>query len=272
MTDNFWAHTPPEGSERGHSLKEHLSDVAELARQLAKKFGAGELGYYAGLWHDLGKYNPEFQEYLQRCHESSRSGTKQPSRGPRHAIYGAILAAQVCRPLAPIIYGHHAGLQGFFAIKNELSPNNPTWQDSYQVVLQTANEDLDGLIPAIDWRSALKDLPKNKLSGEVFLRMLFSCLVDADYLDTEEHFEGAPRQNLNGSVADLWQTFEVSHRQFLVTVRDRTTPVNQVRDQVYQACINAAENNPGIFSPGGAYRGWQNPERISLCFTPCSAE
>jgi len=228
-------------------LKEHLSDVAELARQLAKKFGAGELGYYAGLWHDLGKYNPEFQEYLQRCHESSRSGTKQPSRGPRHAIYGAILAAQVCRPLAPIIYGHHAGLQGFFAIKNELSPNNPTWQDSYQVVLQTANEDLDGLIPAIDWRSALKDLPKNKLSGEVFLRMLFSCLVDADYLDTEEHFEGAPRQNLNGSVADLWQTFEVSHRQFLVTVRDRTTPVNQVRDQVYQACINAAENNPGIF-------------------------
>ena len=44
MTDNFWAHTPPEGSERGHSLKEHLSDVAELARQLAKKFGAGGVG------------------------------------------------------------------------------------------------------------------------------------------------------------------------------------------------------------------------------------
>ena len=95
-------------------------------------------------------------------------------------------------PLPQIIYGHHAGLQGFFAIKNELSPNNPTWQDSYQVVLQTANEDLDGLIPAIDWRSALKDLPKNKLSGEVFLRMLFSCLVDADYLDTEEHSKVPP--------------------------------------------------------------------------------
>lgn len=244
----FAAHTPPqERPDDWHLLSAHLSKVANLAKELAKKLNAEELGYYAGLWHDLGKYTPAFQEYLQRCYESSRSGAKQPSRGPRHAIYGAILAAEVCPPLASIIYGHHAGLQGISAIKNELSPNNPTWRESYQEVLQAASQDVDGLIPEIDWRSALKDLPRNKLSGEVFLRMLFSCLVDADYLDTEEHFEGAPRHNFNRSVANLWWTFEESHQQFLESVRDRTAPVNQIRDQVYQACVDAAEQKPGIF-------------------------
>jgi len=51
------AHTPAKDSDKWHSLKEHLNDVAEKARHYAAKFGAGELGYYAGLWHDLGKYN-----------------------------------------------------------------------------------------------------------------------------------------------------------------------------------------------------------------------
>ncbi len=47
-----------------HSLVEHLTEVANLAREFASAFGGGELGYYAGVWHDVGKFNPEFQAYL----------------------------------------------------------------------------------------------------------------------------------------------------------------------------------------------------------------
>lgn len=247
MKPEFAAHTPPKGSDRWHSLREHLSNVANLARTYAAKFQAGELGYYAGLWHDLGKYNPKFQDYLKQCNAASATGTQQRIRGPRHAVHGAILAAELCPPLAGIIYGHHAGLPNFVDLKNEVSSKNPTWRESYQQALQFACEDLGEIISAIDSRSTLRYAPTTKLGGELFLRMLFSCLVDADYLDTEEHFEGYSRARIGTSVVELWTTFEQHRQQFLETVSDRATSVNQVRDQVYQACFNAAEQAPGVF-------------------------
>lgn len=63
MKPKFAAHTPPKGSEQWHELKHHLQDVSTGTQLYADKFGAGKLGEYAGLWHDLGKYNPDFQTY-----------------------------------------------------------------------------------------------------------------------------------------------------------------------------------------------------------------
>jgi CRISPR-associated endonuclease/helicase Cas3 len=61
----YYAHSlegkPPES---WHRLEDHLKSVAELARSFANDFGAGEWGYLAGLWHDLGKYSKEFQVRL----------------------------------------------------------------------------------------------------------------------------------------------------------------------------------------------------------------
>ena len=246
MKPSFAAHTPSTHRPgQWHDLKEHLTDVATVTQRLARKLSAGELGYYAGLWHDLGKYNPEFQKYLEQC-EAVRNSSQKP-RGPRHAIHGAILAAELCPPLAAIIYGHHAGLPNYSDLKNKVSLQNPTRRESYREVLKLAQKDLGELQPTVDLRSTLKNFPTNKLSQELLLRILFSCLVDADYLDTEEHFEGEERKKIEVSITGLWTTFEQKRQRFLETVSDRTTPVNQVRDQVYQACFNAAEQQPGIF-------------------------
>ncbi len=81
----FYAHTPGKG-DVWHDLVLHLERTAEAASKNGAKFGAGKLARLAGLWHDLGKFNPEFQEYLRRCDAAVRAGEKAPAKGVPHAI------------------------------------------------------------------------------------------------------------------------------------------------------------------------------------------
>lgn len=111
------AHTS-NSSGKWHDLQEHLEGVAGKAKVYAEKFGAGELGYYAGLWHDLGKYNPDFQSYLDQCALAPIDTTGL--RSVPHTIYGSRLAWEVLMPLAPIIYGHHGGLPETQGMKSKL--------------------------------------------------------------------------------------------------------------------------------------------------------
>lgn len=186
----FAAHTPPENQpHRWHSLKQHLSKVAAKSRQLAEKFGAGEIGHYAGLWHDLGKYNPNFQTYLVQCEALSRSGASEFRDRVPHAIYGAKLAAEKLEPLALLIAGHHTGLQTYRKLGNDLE--NRVDSAVYRAILSyAASEALDLEISTFA-QQQLRGLFQDWHSYELLLRLLFSCLVDADYLDTEAHFDPA---------------------------------------------------------------------------------
>lgn len=75
----FVAHTPSSPSGGWHGLKDHLEAVAVDAETKAGKLNAGRLGYYAGLWHDLGKYNSKFQDFLQKAHAAKLSDQKPPT-------------------------------------------------------------------------------------------------------------------------------------------------------------------------------------------------
>ncbi|MGH9209046.1 MAG: CRISPR-associated endonuclease Cas3'' [Acidimicrobiales bacterium] len=100
----FVAHTPNRDGE-WHELVDHLTSVGVLAERFAGRFGAGTWARLAGLWHDLGKANPAFREYLI----SASEGRTLPS--PGHSSAGAALAADVgLEPLAFAIAGHHSGL------------------------------------------------------------------------------------------------------------------------------------------------------------------
>jgi CRISPR-associated endonuclease/helicase Cas3 len=244
MADIFAAHTPPQGGDTWHELKEHLSDVAAYARGFADKFGAGELGYYVGLWHDLGKYNPEFQEYLRQCHQASLSGGESPRSRIPHAIYGAKLAAEKFQPLAPLIFGHHAGLPQRAHMLNRLAAME---QDTYDQVCKNAQVEGLPLDVSNTIAQEFKAIAQDKLSFELLLRLLFSCLVDADYLDTETHFDPniSCQRGSTATIATLWKTLESAQQDLLVNAD--ATPVNRVRAEVYQACLDSALKVPGIF-------------------------
>ena len=249
MTSNFFAHTPPKGSAQWHGLKEHLTKVANLTETSANKLYAGKLGYYAGLWHDLGKYNPDFQEYLKQCALGNKHAKSVP-----HAIHGAKLAAKLSlAPLAFIIAGHHAGLPCVSKLKSRLA--DPQSEAADLAILDTAEKEGIILEPSSDITAILAEF-QDKLSRELFIRLLFSCLLDADYLDTESHFD--PQQSLQrtpvATVTDLWTKLEDSQTQMLADVVEKLPDlnpqqqeVNRVRSEVYQSCLEAAEQATGVF-------------------------
>lgn len=112
---SYYAHTkegrPP---EEWQPLGDHLTRVAELTRSFADEFGAGEWGYLAGLWHDLGKYSKEFQKYLSSSGDPDAHIEAKPGRvdhstaGAQHSFRKSKSEGKL---LAYAIAGHHAGPQ-----------------------------------------------------------------------------------------------------------------------------------------------------------------
>ena len=184
--ERFYAHTPVDGGP-WHDLIEHLKRTAEATAKNAAKFGAGELARLAGLWHDIGKFNPEFQRYLRDCEKAKREGASAPAKGTPHAIYGAMLAADSLQAVASIIYGHHAGLPNGPKLKDTV--RQPEVREKYGSILPVAREEIEGLDFRGDVRGLVTDPPRDELQMEMFQRMVFSALVDADFLDTETHFD-----------------------------------------------------------------------------------
>ncbi len=251
------AHTPSvSNSGQWHDLKAHLSEVAAAAERLADKFGAGRLGYYAGLWHDLGKYNPKFQSYLQKCHRALQAGQSQPREKVPHAIHGAILAydlnctSRAKLSLSFLIAGHHAGLPNQIRLKSNL--NDPSRKADFEIVKQRAIADLGELKPNENLNQVFHSLGSDRIAADLFLRLIFSCLIDADRLDTER-FANPEQSQLRQAranavtIAQLWQVFEQQQQAFVQSPNRSSSPVNAVREEVFQHCIGAAKQRPGVF-------------------------
>ena len=255
MKYKFNAHTPGKGTDDWHELQAHLNKVSKLAEKFADKFQAGKLGKYAGLWHDLGKYNPDFQQYLDECHTASLNNQKPPTKKVPHAIHGAILAAELCPDIAPLIYGHHRGLPDYSAFEGQL--NNPQAEGLLVRILASAKSEGIEIDPDLDFDELLSHLPEpedHPHAREVFDRLLFSCLIDADRLDSERF--GNPetfklRHDNKPTIEQLWQIFNFKQEQFVEQKQQELTDKNKVvfdvRQEVYQYCVSTALSKPGIF-------------------------
>lgn len=165
---------------------------------------------------------------------AGRAATSTP-----HAVYGAMLALERAAPwLAPVIYGHHAGLPSRGRLQEAFA--EPETREAYEQIKAAA-----GRQPGIE-TSSPGVRPGVDASGEMLLRMIFSALVDADYLDTEAHFDperAAQRVPAPVPAALLPTLMEDQER----VMRGATGPVNEVRREVYEYCLTAAEVPTGIF-------------------------
>ncbi|MCX4471952.1 CRISPR-associated helicase Cas3' [Micromonospora sp. NBC_01655] len=239
-----WAHSPASGSNRWHSLADHLRSTAELARRFAGPFGGGEVAYWLGALHDVGKAACAWQDKLAVVAPTGRPvGIDHKSLGTRVA-YERGLAG-----FAGAIFGHHGGLidtpslRGAFQGKLAAEPGNmASAERELPGLLPDLPERLDHLVPA-DWRA-------DPLVGEMALRLCYSALVDADSLDTSAHFQGlaSPQVRPDADFGHLYKLFEQRRRDELAGRGD--TPIAGLREQVYADCLAAAERDRGVFRLG----------------------
>jgi len=233
--NDFWAHTyNPTG--RPHYLKEHLESVGHLASEFAATAcqEMAQAAKWAGLLHDLGKYRDEFQEYLREERESSVE--------THHAIYGAALSFQRrCIGLTLAIAGHHAGLHDWHQLAEELRADTKYQaQAQLPLIVERFKAELGGLAEKIDEPEFIRS---NSLSAEFYVRMLFSALVDADFLDTEAHYDLVPRVTYQLRPDEMLQRL-IAEKE----TKPRDGELNALRNRIFQQCLDAAQHKPGFFS------------------------
>ena len=189
MDTKIFAHSANDAG-RWHPLVQHLTGVANLAGKFAENIPWRDEVRLAGLLHDLGKYADRFQARLHG-----------QDSGLDHWSQGAWLALSEHRSIAAAlaIQGHHIGLQqgNPDALRRmnplALSQNHPLRLElSHPDVAKLKNRaEADGL--AFQKPTATILSPNNMgqaIASMLDVRMLFSCLADADFLDTEAHFDG----------------------------------------------------------------------------------
>jgi CRISPR-associated endonuclease/helicase Cas3 len=241
LVDDIWAHSRNNAGIR-HRLDDHLLGTAARARQFGEPFGAGDLAGYLGLVHDVGKGSCGWQAGLAAAEQStSRVGTD-------HKMAGTWLAAHSAGVLATAVNGHHGGLPAAATLQNELNAVNADRRARWEETIEKVAALVPGIRPWAPlgwppWYSGARAADRHVT--DLLVRMVFSALVDADFLDTEAHFQGAARPIHLMTAAELPSRYEEG-RQVLLE-RRRLSPADVWRDEVYAQAVAAAAGPTGMY-------------------------
>ncbi len=261
-------------AHKGQSLAAHLKGVAERAKVFASFFDSADQGYLAGLLHDLGKAEQKFQDRI--LGKNGKDVKKEP-----HAHHGAALLLQgdpkrhgPVWPVAFAINAHHAGLHDRPDLQKRI-----TWRDKAIAAEERLAGDADWNgteWPVRDFGKNLPDWLENlrfstpeqravKLRAvDLYTRFLFSALIDADRLDTEENDHetkgnverrdtwrfGRDGLAANGAPEKLLDLLDkaIQSRRNKAIVEGASAAVLKVREEVLEACGVAAMKLRGIFT------------------------
>lgn len=212
----------------------HQAGVAKLAEGFANAFGMGEWGRVLGLLHDKGKEKLAFQQHIMK--ESGYDETIRVEGDYSHAYVGALIV----RKLFPgfnllmenVLMGHHRGLYDDDERTHYLK------EKTFPTEVNIEPMDAKLVCPRL---GSAKDIHH-------LIRMLFSCLVDADYLDTEAFVQpeqSAVRQN-KATMQELCSRMESYLGQ--LQRESKPTEVNAIRNYVQQVCREASRGNVGCYS------------------------
>ena len=211
----------------------HQQGVANIAEAFAAEFGMGEWGRVLGLLHDKGKEKKAFQQHIIK--ESGLDPSVRVEDDYRHAYVGALIAQKqypmIASLIAQPIAGHHRGLYDYCDYLEEMKREIPK------------EVTLDAPIPI---QPRLPKMEKHDLHH--FVRILFSCLVDADSLDTEAFMntEQAKLRGSHTSMPELLMRLEKHLQEKRSNSPD--TEVNRIRNYVQEQCVKASQEACGFYS------------------------
>lgn len=230
-----------------HRLDDHLRATAEKSKQFAAPWGTGAWAWNAGWLHDLGKADSRFQRYLREQNGLELNDAGYDYGHVNHSSAGAACAEDRLKPfgriLAYLVAGHHAGLPDWqigpaaldFRLQNE-------GRENLKRVTAFADEVMSNL------KSVARPSFVNAENFHFWVRMLFSCLVDADFLDTEQFMDGGkalargPYPALTDLAPRLFTALdELEHNA-------AKSEVNAIRAEIRRACEQMAEKPKGLFS------------------------
>jgi len=223
-------------------LKDHLTNVATISRGFANDFNAGDLAYTSGLLHDLGKYSYDFQKRLEG--KNIRVD---------HSTAGAIEATRIFQDeLKPAgifsayqIAGHHGGLLNYGSPANGLCER--LQRKNLPDCSAYSNEITFELPGDLNFKRRSK---RNSigLAYSFFTRMLFSCLVDADSLDTEAFV--SPEKSHVRRQYDSFETLRKNFEKFMLEKNSGADDslINRERKKIFSQCICAGSLPQGFFT------------------------
>lgn len=212
---------------REQTVLEHLEGTAERCQRFSAAFGAEELGRLTGLAHDIGKYSAAFQERLRGGDKVDHATAGAFECFKRRQLYAAFCVA-----------GHHGGLPDGGG-----RGDDPACATLWGRMNRAAAGKLEPYAP---WEAELSLLPapmppfggKDALSDVFFTRMLFSCLVDADFLDTEAFMAGeAPVRGGGMSMHTLYERLERHISAWFPPQNE----LNALRCDVLRECLSQGE-------------------------------
>ena len=217
------------------SNEEHQLGVAQRAEAFAAEFGCGDIARVMGLLHDKGKEQAEWQKYIQGVTGYNKEFA-HVKVGPHHAYVGACIAQKQYPQLAPLlaqpIAGHHRGLYDYCDYIEETKQGIP--------------EDVSIEEPVPCSFPKLSNLRQQDL--HLVVRMLFSCLVDADSLDTEA-FMNPEQASCRGSHTTMQELLK-KLEQHLQLLRENSSEseVNHIRNYVQEQCVKESGGEAGFYS------------------------
>ena len=236
MVLQYYAHVreSSDGNKEYQTVAKHLIGTAELCRAFAAAFGAEKDGELAGTAHDIGKCTAGFQDRLL-------------NGGPvvDHATAGAIACAKRGnRYVSACVAGHHGGLQDFGNMRTARRDDGTFYgrllKGREEGCLEHCGE--SGVALPMAAISAAQGL--NTLQASFWTRMLYSCLVDADFLDTERFMNGERDRGGCDDMAALLARL----RAYIEPWQTPTTELNRLRCEILNTCMEAGRKSKGVYT------------------------
>jgi len=278
----FIAHVRKDGAKQ--SVEDHLSDVGEIASKLASKIGVSSAGKLIGLLHDFGKFSTDFQEYIGSAtglinpDEDEFVDFKGLKGKIDHSSAGAQWIWENCQKwgeqgqlvgqmLALCIASHHSGLidclkpdgnNGFSGRmkklderthKNECMKNAPQY---YMEKLDTLTDKelIQNVLQQLQNVIQIKNekLPVNIQSFNLgfWTRMLFSCLIDADRINSADFEYPENTQHRSNSSVD-W-SIPVNRLEQAINEFSGEKPIDELRRNISNTCKQRAVDVQGIYT------------------------